>query len=154
MLVLTTFSFWEEDWALHYNSMELWDFLKPYFVWQLVSQLVFAIFISNSHVLFHLLWKKHLVKYLQVPKYYDYGFKFQKWHLWEMALIGQGVHPLFHQNCHHQIIYVKFDLKIYYLSPCCRAVFCTIKMWLLIELEGLFWSSTGIRLRYLNTNVN
>ena len=26
LLVLTKFSFWEEDWALGYNSMKFWDF--------------------------------------------------------------------------------------------------------------------------------
>ena len=26
LLVLTKFSFWEEDWALGYNSMKIWDF--------------------------------------------------------------------------------------------------------------------------------
>ena len=27
-LVLTKFSFWEEDWALSYNSMNIWDLLS------------------------------------------------------------------------------------------------------------------------------
>ena len=27
-LVLTKFSFWEEDWALGYNSMKIWDLLN------------------------------------------------------------------------------------------------------------------------------
>ena len=27
LLVLITFSFWEEDWALGYNSMKIWDLL-------------------------------------------------------------------------------------------------------------------------------
>ena len=57
--------------------MVSWDFLKSYDVGKLVSQLVFTIFISNSHFPFHLLWKKHLVKYLQVPK-----FQFQAW-VWQ-----------------------------------------------------------------------
>ena len=25
LLLLTKFSFWEEDWALGYNSMKIWD---------------------------------------------------------------------------------------------------------------------------------
>ena len=45
LLVLTIFPFWEEDWTLDYNSTEFWDFLKPYVVWQLVSQLVFTILV-------------------------------------------------------------------------------------------------------------
>ena len=27
-LVLTKFSFWQEDWALRYNSMKIWDLLN------------------------------------------------------------------------------------------------------------------------------
>ena len=41
-----------------------------------------TIFIRNNHVPFHLFWKKHLVRYLQVPNYYENGCKFQKWHTW------------------------------------------------------------------------
>ena len=82
LLVLTIFSFWEEDWTLDYNPMEFWDFPKSYVVWQLVSQLVFTILISNNHVPFDLLWKKHLARYLKVPKYYEHGCKLQKWHSW------------------------------------------------------------------------
>ena len=77
LLALTIFSFWEEDWTLDYNSTDLWE---SYVVWQLVSQLVITIFLSKNCIPFHLLWKKHLERYLQVPKYYEYGCKFQKWH--------------------------------------------------------------------------
>ena len=28
-----------------------------------------------------------------------------------------GVHTSLHKNCHHQIIYAKFNLKIYYPPP-------------------------------------
>ena len=65
--------------AIDYNSMEFSDFRKPCVVLQLVSQLVFF---SINQVLFHLLWKKNLVRCLQV--------------LWpwlqvlEMALIADG----------------------------------------------------------------
>ena len=65
LLVLTIYSFWEEDWTLDYNYMEFWDFLKSNAVWQLVSQLVFTIFITNNHALLHLLWKKNLVRYFR-----------------------------------------------------------------------------------------
>ena len=92
LLVLTVLSFWEKNWALDYNSMEFWDFLKSYIVWQHVSQLVFTIFISNNHVPFHLLWKKHLVKRLQVPKYYDHCCKFQKWHSCHGAFNSKKIH--------------------------------------------------------------
>ena len=28
--------------------------------------------------------------------------------------MDSGVHPSLHSNCHHQIIYAKFDLKVFY----------------------------------------
>ena len=28
-----------------------------------------------------------------------------------------GVHRSLHQNCHHQIIFAKFNMNVYYLSP-------------------------------------
>ena len=35
-------------------------------------------------------------------------------------IMDSGVHPSLHPNCHHQIIYAKFDLKVFYLHPCER----------------------------------
>ena len=32
-------------------------------------------------------------------------------------VVESGVHSSLHENCHHQIIYGKFNLKIYYLPP-------------------------------------
>ena len=32
-------------------------------------------------------------------------------------VINSGVHPSLHQNCHHQIIFAKIDLNIYYPPP-------------------------------------
>ena len=32
--------------------------------------------------------------------------------------IESGVHPSLHPNCHHQIIYAKFNLQIYFLPQC------------------------------------
>ena len=29
-------------------------------------------------------------------------------------VMGSGVHPSLHSNCHHQILYPKFDLKAFY----------------------------------------
>ena len=37
-------------------------------------------------------------------------------------VIESGVHPSFHPNCHHQIIFAKFNLKIYYPPPYLREV--------------------------------
>ena len=33
-----------------------------------------------------------------------------------------GVHPSLHSNCHHQITYAKFNLKIHYSSPYQREI--------------------------------
>ena len=32
-------------------------------------------------------------------------------------VVDFGIHPSLHENCHHQIIYSKFDLKIFYPHP-------------------------------------
>ena len=32
-------------------------------------------------------------------------------------IMDSGVHPSLHSNCHHQIIYAKFDLKVFYPPP-------------------------------------
>ena len=37
-------------------------------------------------------------------------------------IIDFGVHPSLHSNCHHQIIYAKFDLKVFYPPPYERTV--------------------------------
>ena len=36
--------------------------------------------------------------------------------------VESGVHPSLHPNCHHQIIFAKFHLKIYYPPPYLREV--------------------------------
>ena len=38
-------------------------------------------------------------------------------------VLESGVHHSLHQNCHHQIIFAKFNLKVYYLPPYERTVF-------------------------------
>ena len=65
--------------------MVFWDFLKSYDVGKFVSQLGFTIFITTNHFSFHLLWKKHLVKYLQVPKCFMTIVV-----ILEVALVGHG----------------------------------------------------------------
>ena len=67
--------------------MAFCNLLKCYVACQLVSQLLFNIFISNNQIPFHLLSKKHLVRYLQVPKYYEHKCKFQKWHSWAVIIL-------------------------------------------------------------------
>ena len=37
-------------------------------------------------------------------------------------VIDYGVHVSLHSNCHHQIIYTKFDLNVFYLPPYERMV--------------------------------
>ena len=37
-------------------------------------------------------------------------------------IIESGVHPSLHPNCHHQLIYAKFNLQIYYPPQCYREV--------------------------------
>ena len=37
-------------------------------------------------------------------------------------VVESGVHPSLHQNCHHQIIYAKFNLQIFYPAPYCREI--------------------------------
>ena len=32
-------------------------------------------------------------------------------------VMGSGFHSLLHSNCHHQVIYGRFSLKIYYPPP-------------------------------------
>ena len=37
-------------------------------------------------------------------------------------IMDSGVHPSLHSNCHHQLIYTKFDLKVFYPPPYERTV--------------------------------
>ena len=37
-------------------------------------------------------------------------------------VVESGIHPSLHPNCHHQIIYAKFKLKVYYPPPYEREV--------------------------------
>ena len=38
-------------------------------------------------------------------------------------VLESGVHHSLHQNCHHQIIFAKFNLKVYYSPPYERTIF-------------------------------
>ena len=38
-------------------------------------------------------------------------------------VLESGVHQSLHQNCHHQIIFAKFNLKVYYPPPYERTIF-------------------------------
>ena len=37
-------------------------------------------------------------------------------------VLNSGIHSSFHSNSHHQVVFAKFDLKVYYPSPCERHV--------------------------------
>ena len=37
-------------------------------------------------------------------------------------IMDSGVHPSLHSSCHHQIIYAKFNLKVFYPPPYERTV--------------------------------
>ena len=45
-------------------------------------------------------------------------------------VIESGVYPSLHQNCHHQIIYARFNLQMFYPPPYRREI-GTIKMQIL-----------------------
>ena len=69
------------DWALGYNSMKFWDYSDlSWFpkiqsllsVRQFVIQLVYLIFITNNHALFHFGRNENLVKHQKFSKYYDH----------------------------------------------------------------------------------
>ena len=40
-----------------------------------------------------------------------------------ILVLDSGVHHSLHQDCHHQIIFAKFNLKAYYSPPCERTIF-------------------------------
>ena len=83
LLVLTTLSFWQGDWALGYQSKFrhfldissfpkiIFSFPKSQFVRQLLRQLVYTMFIGNDHPSFHFWWIENLVKHWKVSKYYE-----------------------------------------------------------------------------------
>ena len=80
LLVLTKFHFEEEDWALAFNSMKFDiilnfpNFLRSQVLSRLATREATRIyqFITNNQALFHLWWKKNLVKRQQFSKYYDH----------------------------------------------------------------------------------
>ena len=37
--------------------------------------------------------------------------------------LKSGIHHVLHQNCHHQIKFTKFNLKLFYPPPCKRTIF-------------------------------
>ena len=79
LLVLSKLSFLWEDWALgtiilcffktSWYFQIFWD-PKSYLIWEIVTQLLYTMFISKNHASFHLCWNQHLVKHQKVSKYY------------------------------------------------------------------------------------
>ena len=75
LLVLTKFSFLEEDCTLGYNSMNhlgpSWYFVISYHSYSYVMrQLAYSIFITNNHASLYLWWKENLIKHQKVSKHY------------------------------------------------------------------------------------
>ena len=63
-----------------------------------------------------------------------------------------GVHHLLHQNCHHQIIFAKCNLKVYYPPPYERAIFHYFQAYVdhMQQAINLFdWENA-----FLNTDVD
>ena len=58
LLVLTKLSFWKEEWALDYNSMEFEDFFNILRFPKILSLIFFGnsytVFITNNHDSFHM----------------------------------------------------------------------------------------------------
>ena len=52
-----------------------------------------------------------------------------------LNIMDSGVHQSLHSNCHHQIIYTNFDLKVFYPSPCPPIPLAPLVM---KELRGIF----------------
>ena len=80
LLVLTKFSFWQQDWALGYHSMKFRHFPNISWFPKILSLKLFAnswgnswgtMFISNNRTSFPLSWKENLVKHREVSKYYE-----------------------------------------------------------------------------------
>ena len=53
-----------------------------------MRQLIYTMFVSNNHALFHLWWKENLVKHQKVSKYYENGCSFLHTAWNEMYLPG------------------------------------------------------------------
>ena len=60
-------------------------------------------------------------------------------------VVELGVHPSLHRNCHHQIAFAKFNLRIYYPTPYLRE-FSTINKQTLILSNKQLTISTGKKL--------
>ena len=70
LLVLPTFSSWEEDWALRNNSMKFWDFPDISRVLSCLATRVYQ-FITNNHSLLHLLSKENFLNHQNVSNIID-----------------------------------------------------------------------------------
>ena len=67
-------------------------------------------------------------------------------------VLESGVYHSLHQNCHHQIIFAKFNLKVYYPPPYERTIFhySQANVDYIQQAINLFdWKNT-----FLHTDVN
>ena len=71
-LVLTKFSFREEDQALGKKTMKFWDFPESF-----LSRLATRIyqFITNSHAWCYIWWTENLLNHQKVSKYYEHDLQ-------------------------------------------------------------------------------
>ena len=67
-------------------------------------------------------------------------------------VVEYGVHPSLHQNCHHQIVFAKFNLQIYYPPPHPREIWhyrqANAEL-IRRAITGFNWDRT-----FLDTNIN
>ena len=67
-------------------------------------------------------------------------------------MVDYGVHPSLHLNCHHQVVFTKFYLQLYYPSPYPREIWHYKQA----ITELIRWAITDFNWdrAFLNTNVN
>ena len=67
-------------------------------------------------------------------------------------VLESGIHHSLHQNCHHQIIFAKFNLKAYYRPPYERTVFHYL--WANVDHIQQAINLFGWENAFLNTDVD
>ena len=67
-------------------------------------------------------------------------------------MVESGIHPSLHPNCHHQIVFAKSNLQIYYPLPYPREIWHYRQA----NTELIWWAITDFdwHRAFLNTNFN
>ena len=69
-----------------------------------MRQLVYTMFISNSHASFHLWLKENLVKHQKVSKYYENDYDLPAWDIFETPISDPEINLLIpHLSPHHPL---------------------------------------------------